>query len=130
MLEFQSDGDKATCNWLRSNAAAQPLEDGAPDLGFPVNIFPKIEVQGLWAREFKGDAGEKVVVIGVPLANLPGPVRFAPSSATSWKVNVIRTILIPREDGHRQRLESDLSPIYSGAQAVSPYRMADLRFAQ
>jgi len=40
----------------------------------------------------------------------------------------VRTILVPREDGRRQRLESDLSPIYMGAQAVSPYRMAELKF--
>jgi len=128
LLEFSAAGGKVECTWLRSNSPAEPLEDGSPDLGFPVHILPNVEVPGLWCREFAGEAGEQAVVIGVPLAALPAPVRFAPSKATPWKINAVRTILVPREDGRRQRLESDLSPIYMGAQAVSPYRMAELKF--
>jgi hypothetical protein len=131
LLEFRMEGDKATCSWMRSVAPAQPLEDGTPDLGFPVVVQPNYLVRGLWSANFEGYDGEapaRALVLGVPLASLPVPMNIAPASARSWKVNAIRTIMVPRGDGASQRLESDLSPIYSGAQAVSPYRMAELKF--
>lgn len=131
LLEFRMEGDKATCSWMRSVAPAQPLEDGTPDLGFPVVVQPNYVVKGLWSANFEGYDGEapaRALVLGVPLASLPVPMNIAPVSAQSWKVNAIRTIMVPRGDGASQRLESDLSPIYSGAQAVSPYRMAELKF--
>ncbi len=132
LLEFRVDAGKPVCAWLRSDAAARPLDDGTPDFGFPVRITQNIEVKGLWVQTYEGNDAEgaaTAMVMGIPLASLPGPVRFAPSANTSWKLNMIRTITLPRGEGHSQQLESDLSPIYSGAQAVSPYRMAELRFA-
>jgi len=135
LLEVRTDPTgKTVCTWMRSNAPAQPLEDGSPNLGFPVFSTPNIVVKGLTCQTTETTTPEGAAwtaVVGIPLASLPTPMQVAPKPGTAWKLNIVRTITQPAAGGTRtQRLESNLSPIFSGAQAVSPYRMAELQLAQ
>lgn len=121
------------CAWLRSSEPAEPLENGAPDLGHPVFSVPDIAVKGLWTQVREGtDQGNAVwtAQVALPLAGLPALLQAKPAAGMHWKFNLVRTFTTL--DGQRvvDQAQSNLSPFYVNAQAVSPYRLAELEFSE
>jgi hypothetical protein len=114
------------CAWIRSGVAVGPLEDGAPDLAYPLDIRPDFQVRGLAARVGQGLAEGRAVwtvVFTVPVAGLPVLMQSVPGPGARWKFNVLRTLT--RGGGQYQ---ANLSPVYVNAAAASAYRMAELKF--
>ena len=119
------------CTWHRSTKAAQPLENGAPDMTVPTNHYPDFKLSSAWSVVREGEEEGQAVwsaVLAIPLADLPVPLRAAASPGAHWKVNLVRTI--KSTGGGNRLLQSNLSPIYINAQPVSPYRLADLELGQ
>ena len=121
------------CAWLRSSEPAEPLENGAPDLGHPFWTVPDIAVKGLWTQVREGaDQGNAVwtAQVALPLAGLPALLQAKPAVGSHWKFNLVRTFTTL--DGQRvvDQSQSNLSPFYVNAQAVSPYRLAELEFGE
>jgi hypothetical protein len=128
VLQVTTDARGAThCAWIRSSIPVGPLEDGSPDIGHPLDIRPDLQVPGLAARVGEGLVEGRAAwtaVFSVPVAGLPPLMQIAPGTGVHWKFNVLRKMT--RGGEHTQ---SNLSPVYVNAQAVSPYRMAELDFA-
>jgi hypothetical protein len=118
--------------WIRSNAAIEPLEDGSPNVGYPLDVRPNVKVGGLWTRVRKGNLeGREVwsVVMAVPAGGMPGVMQVPPAAGGHWKFNVLRTMVRVAPGGEREeQVQGNLSPVYVGAQAFCPYRMAELDF--
>ncbi len=128
-VTIRNDG-LAACSWLRD--AEPPLkahDDGSPDLFHPVSRIPNVPIAGLVAKTSQSIAngtGVWTAVVAIPLASLPTPLRSAPTPGTRWKLNLLRTTVLPDSGNGSEQLQANLSPIFVGSQAVSPYRMADL----
>jgi hypothetical protein len=128
LLQVTTDAQGTTrCAWIRSNVAVAPREDGSPDIGYPLDIRPDFQVQGLTARAGEGFVDGRAVwttVFEVPVAGLPALMQMAPAPGGHWKINVLRRVTQGGE-----QWQSNLSPVYVNAQSVSAYRMAELDFA-
>jgi hypothetical protein len=119
------------CAWLRSGEPAEPLEDGSPDFGHPVSAMPDMEVKGLWSQVREGtEAGTAVWMaqVELPVAGLPRPLQVKPAVGERWKFNLVRTYTTLHGSQVVDQTQANLSPFYVNAQAVSPYRMAELEF--
>ena len=119
-----STGGPAACTWVRAATPAEPRDDGSADLGHPVSLIPNIAVSRLTAQVREDTRDGRAVwtaVLTIPLSSLPLPLRTEINPDAHWKFNLIRTV---RTGGGI--LQSNLSPVQINAQAVSPYRMADL----
>jgi hypothetical protein len=127
LLQVTTEAQGTTrCAWIRSNVAVAPLEDGSPDMGYPLDIRPDFQISGLTARVGEGLVDGRAVwttVFVVPVGGMPALMQIAPSPGGHWKINVLRRVMRGGE-----QLQSNLSPVYVNAQAVSPYRMAELDF--
>jgi len=132
LLQVSADSAGTTrCAWIRSNVAIEPLDDGSPNLGYPLDVRPAYQLAGLNAQIRTGVfEGQPVwtLTLAVPVAGMPALMQVPPANDAHWKFNILRTYLA---DGAGQRavMQSNLSPVYINAQTVSPYRMADLVFA-
>ncbi len=120
-----------TCAWVRdAEPPAQPKADGSPDVFHPVSRIMDVTVAGLYSKTMEGTSnGESVwtAVVGIPLKGVPVPLRASPAAGTNWKLNLIRTTVLADNGSGTRQLQANLSPVYVGQQAVSPYRMSDLR---
>jgi len=117
-------GGQITCNWIRAAVAAEPRPDGTPDLTHPVSMIPNWKVEGLVAAVGNGELDGKpawTVVMAIPIDRLPLPFRTMPAMGARWKFNLMRTVMAEGD-----LLQANYSPVAVGAQAVSPYRMAEL----
>jgi hypothetical protein len=129
-ITVDSSGTPA-CVWLRSSEPAEPLEDGSPDLGHPVQAVPDLAVPGLAVRVREAtDEGHAVWTcqVAVPLAGLPAKLQVKPAPTAHWKFNLVRTFTTLKGGKPGEQAQSNLSPVYVNAQAVSPYRLAELQF--
>jgi hypothetical protein len=129
-ISVSSDG-KAACNWLRNTSPAQMKDDGSPDGNHPYQTIP-VEVKGLFGKA--GTASENgatvwTAVIAIPLGQLPQPFRRAPDPSALWKINLLRTIITADTGSGPEQFQANLSQVYVGAQPISPYRLATLRFS-
>jgi len=118
------------CTWIRAGTPAVAKEDGSPELSHPLDRLPDYVVKDLGAvvhhTTFNGEAVWTTVVT-IPFKALPLPLRVPPPSPQGgerWKINLLRTITTVDSGNGSQQLQANLSPVYLGAQAVSPYRMA------
>ena len=115
--------------WYRAASPPKPRDDGSPDFAHPISMIPNIAVQGLKVKAGAGVLdGQHVwtAVVALPLAKLPAQLRAQPEAGAHWHANLIRNDWIQTSAGTRDLLQSNFSPVYQSAQAVSPYRMADL----
>jgi hypothetical protein len=129
-VTVDSTGTSA-CAWLRSSEPAEPLDDGSPDFGHPVVAVPNLTVSGLAVRVREAtDEGHPVWTcqITLPLAGLPPKLQVKPAPTTHWRFNLVRTFATLKGGKLGEQFQSNLSPFYVNAQAVSPYRLADLQF--
>jgi hypothetical protein len=63
------------------------------------------------------------------MENLPLPLRATPTAGSQYKVNMLRMTIVADAKNNAELLQSNLSPVYVGQQAVAPYRMATLDLA-
>lgn len=120
---------KCSCTWIRMSTPALPKEDGSPEWSHTMDRIPNRPVTGLSARVMPGtEKGSPVwaAVVAIPLKNLPRPLVATAKTGDHWKVNLLRTITTVDTGSGVQQLQANLSPVYLGGQAVSPYRMAEL----
>lgn len=120
----------ASCTWIRdAEPPLAPREDGSPDTFHPLSKIPAEEmVSGLFSRTGQGTLNGRPVwtaVIAIPMQGLPLPLRATPAPGAQFKINLLRTTVIA-DAKTTQSLQSNLSPVYVGQQAVAPYRMATL----
>lgn len=112
--------------WYRATSTPKPRADGSPDFAFPILELPDYPIAGLQARVGGSTAGGKqmaTVVLGIPLKNLPTPLRPPTVQAGQrWRINVLRS----RPGPNPPAAGMHLSPIVPGSQPVAPYRMAEL----
>ncbi|HVX85437.1 MAG TPA: hypothetical protein VH253_11700 [Phycisphaerae bacterium] len=130
MIEVRVGHDgKVAASWIRSATPATKRDDGSPDFLHPLSTIPGVTIEGLTAKvRDETDHGRRVwtAVVGIPVKSLPMPLRASPQPGEHWKVNLLRTVSGSTGEGSGELLQSNLSPVYVNAQAVSPYRMADL----
>jgi hypothetical protein len=128
-----SPNGAVTTAWLRdAEPPTKPRDDGSPDLFHPVSRIPDITIPGLIAKTFDSVQNNKPVwtaVVAIPLKGLPLPLRSAPLAGANWKLNLLRTTLLPDTGAGVEQRQANLSPVYVGSQAVCPYRMASLTLA-
>jgi len=133
LLQVSADSTGTThCAWIRTSAAIEPLEDGSPNLGFPLDVRPDCQFPGLDAQVRRGILNGRPVwtlQLAVPVAGMPALMQALPAPDAPWKFNILRTCLTGT-GGQREILQSNLSPVHVNAQSVSPYRMAELDFAR
>jgi len=94
-------------------------------------VRPDYQLAGLRAQVRRGTCDGRPVwtlELAVPVAGLPALMQTPPVKDAPWKFNILRTCQ-SGTSGQRQVLQSNLSPVYVNAQAVSPYRLAELDFA-
>jgi hypothetical protein len=133
LLQVTVDSSGQTqCAWIRTGAAIEPLADGSPNLGYPLDVRPNYPLAGLGVQVRQGVFEGRPVwtaVLAVPVAGMPALMQVLPAKDTHWKFNVLRMYMVGT--GSRgDVMQANLSPVYVGAQAVSPYRMAELDFAR
>jgi hypothetical protein len=119
----------ASATWMYASSPAMKREDGSPNFQHPLATVPNYRVEGLSVkRRDAQEHGHRVwtAVVGIPLKEVPLPLRSSPQPGTHWKVNLLRTVTAETAGGGRQLFQSNLSPVYVNAQPVSPYRMAEL----
>jgi len=122
---------QARCVWSRCSEPAEPLEDGSPNLGLPVSVTLDVPVKGLWTKIGEGmDKGNAVwtAQLALPVAGLPTKLQVKPEVGTHWKFNLVRTFTTMNGKLPLDQAQANLSPFYVNAQAVSPYRLAELDF--
>lgn len=133
LFQVTVDSTGATsCTWLRSSEPAEALEDGSPDWGHPVVATPDMKVSGMWTQVREGtDEGHSVWTcqLALPVAGLPKKLQVKPAAGAHWKFNLVRTYATIKDGRVVDQAQANLSPFYVNAQAVSPYRLADLGFA-
>ena len=117
--------------WYRSATPPQPQEDGTPNFAHPITMNPVAlnKVPGLKVKFGNGTLDGQAAwtaVVALPLASLPKPLSTKPQPGAHWHANLIRNDWIKTPEGNRDLVQSNFAPIYQSAQAVSPYRMADL----
>ena len=133
LLQVTADSSgQAQCAWIRTDAAIEPLADGSPNLGYPLDVRPNFPLAGLDVQVrhgvFEGRA-VWTVVLAVPVAGMPGLMQVLPTKEARWKFNVLRMYMVGT-GSRREVMQANLSPVFVGAQAVSPYRLAELDFAR
>ena len=115
--------------WYRAASPPKPRDDGSPDFTHPISMISNVQVQGLKVKAASGVLeGQRVwtAVVALPLAKLPAQMRTHPEAGAHWHANLIRNDWIKTSEGTHDLLQSNFAPVYQSAQAVSPYRMADL----
>ncbi len=122
---------QATCTWIRdAQPPTGPREDGSADTFHPLSKIPaEGMVPGLFAKTGRGTFNGQPVwtaVVAIPMQKLPAPLRATPAPGGQYKVNLLRTTVIAGARNNPESLQSNLSPVYVGQQAVAPYRMATL----
>jgi hypothetical protein len=122
---------EATCTWIRDiNPPLKPKEDGNPDIVHPLSkIHGDNLITGLFTKTRTSTLNGAPVwsaVVAIPLNGLPLPLRNAALPGTHWKINLLRTTIVPDANAGLEQLQANLSPVYVGQQAVAPYRLADL----
>jgi hypothetical protein len=114
--------------WYRSAEPPKPKEDGSPDYTHPLSMN-LAHIAGLQVRsgmtKLNGQAAW-TTVLALPLGSLPAQLRAQTEPGTHWHANLIRNEWVATQDGKQDLLQSNFSPVYESAQAVSPYRMADM----
>jgi hypothetical protein len=126
-VSVRHDGT-AAATWMYAAEAPTKRDDGSPNFHHPLVTVPNYALDGLVAKT--RDAQEKghrvwTAVVTIPLKSVPLPLRTSPTPGSHWKVNLLRTVTTDLA-GNRQRVQSNLSPVYVDAQPVSPYRLAEL----
>jgi hypothetical protein len=122
-----------TSAWIRdAEPPTKPRDDGSPDLFHPISRIPDLAIPGLLSKT--GDAVQNnqpvwTAVVAIPLKTLPLPLRSTPLAGTVWKLNLLRTTLLPDTGAGIEQRQANLSPIFVGSQAICPYRMASLELA-
>lgn len=124
-LKLTDDG-AVTTTWHRSANPAMPKDNGTPNFLHPMSSLPGITINGLTTKitrgQFNGEAAWGAVV-SIPLDQTPAPLRMSPlAPGGSFKLNVIRTHQAPGN----VTAQANLSPVWVGAQVVSPQRMSVL----
>jgi hypothetical protein len=116
--------------WIRdAEPPTKGRDDGTPDFFHPVSRIPDVAIPGLLIKTFQGTQNGTPVwsaVVAIPLKSLPLPLRSSPLAGTSWKLNLLRTTLLPDTGSGVEQRQANLSPIFVGSQPVCPYRMATL----
>ena len=113
--------------WHRASAPPQPRADGKINFAYPFSLIP-CQISGLTVLPGHGTfRGQPVwtLVVKVPLANLPRPLRMLSSQlkvGAKFRINLIRY------DWHlagrkRRLVQYNLYPVASASQAFAPYRM-------
>lgn len=129
ILQFSAGpSGRSDCTRIRAAIAPTPREDGTPNMNQSVELIPHWQVDGLETVAGAGESDGRPVwtlVYSIPFQSLPLPFRVTPAGGEHWKFNLLRTI---SADG--DLLQANLSPVFVGAQAVSPYRMAELDVSQ
>jgi hypothetical protein len=126
---------QATCTWIRdAEPPTGPREDGSADVFHPLSKIPADGmVPGLFAKTGQGMLhGQPVwtAVVAIPVQKLPMPLRTTLAAGMQFKINLLRTTVVAEAGNSGQALlQSNLSPVYVGQQAVAPYRMATLDLA-
>ncbi|HUO09653.1 MAG TPA: hypothetical protein VM008_15190 [Phycisphaerae bacterium] len=122
---------RASCTWIRdAEPPSRPRDDGTPDAFHPLSKIPvESMVPDLFTHIGAGTQHGRPVwtaVIAIPVRKLPLPLQAAPVAGTEWKVNLLRTTVATAPSSNLEPLQSNLSPVFVGQQAVAPYRMATL----
>ena len=125
---------QTTCTWIRdAEPPTGPREDGSADVFHPLSKIPADGmVSGLFAKTGHGTLrGQPVwtAVVAIPVQKLPSPLRTTLAAEMHFKINMLRTTIVAEAGNSPQSLQSNLSPVYVGQQAVAPYRMATLDLA-
>jgi hypothetical protein len=122
-----------TSAWIRdAEPPTKPRNDGTPDLFHPISRIPNITIAGLVAKtghSLQNNHPVWTAVVAIPLKTLPLPLRSTPVAGANWKLNLLRTTLLPDTGAGIEQRQANLSPIFVGSQAVCPYRMASLTLA-
>jgi len=119
---------QAAAYWYRCAAPPRPREDGTPDFAHPISTIPR-SMPGLQVKVGSGVVGGQgawTLILALPLNELPAPLQTRPQAGARWHANLIRNDWIRTPEGKRELAQSNFSPVYPSAQAVSPYRMAEL----
>ena len=114
--------------WHRSSTAPTPTSSGAPDLNHPYGLIPW-SIQGLRVKIGTGSwrgRNAATVVVKIPIAGLPRPLRFISKSGGRFRVNVLRYIWRANPGGRRRLAQYSLFPVPPEAQAFAPYLMGRL----
>lgn len=123
------DASIRSLTWHRAALPPQPRPDGSPNLAHPVSQIPGCQLTGLRARAGQASVDGSpgwTMVFAIPVKALPAPLRDTPRAGTQWRVNLLREDALLEESSRRETLYANLSPVYPGAQALMPYRMAQL----
>ena len=139
VFEIVADASPVTTAPVRAEVwhrcVVPPEARETPNFAIPMMHLPNVRVAGLkvqtnvWTLEGKPAWS---VVYAIPVQALPEPLRARMKPGeTTWRVNLLRQDVTTDagDPAKREMLQTNLSPVYPGAQAVMPYRMASLVIA-
>ncbi len=117
--------------WHRAAVPPKPTRAGGINLAQPFSLIPwrdrtlKVKTyHGIWRRQ---PAWE--LVVRVPLARMPRPLRLLPRAGRRLRLNLIRYQWHPRRHGPRRLVQYSLFSVPPKEQAFAPYRMGRLVLA-
>jgi hypothetical protein len=125
-ISVDSSG-QAACTWLRISIPVEKRADAAPNMAQPVLTIPGVPIKGLEVKVSNATDRRAAVwtaVVAIPLKNLPSPLKTSAAPGMHWKINLLRNVTRTGEES--EQLQANLSPVYVGAQDLTPYRMAEL----
>ena len=117
--------------WHRPTLPPAPNPDGTVNYTIPVSRVTGFGIKDLQVVAGKGQVDGQAgwtVVFAIPMRTLPGPLKGTPAAGVHWRVNLLRQDELGGGlgAGRREVVQGNLSPVFLGAQAVMPYRMAEL----
>ena len=133
--DTKSHAGTASFSQVWHRCVMPPENRDTPDYALPMSHITTQRVPGLSVRVGQTTLdGQKAwsVVYSIPVAGLPIKLKGGIKPGESkWKVNLIRQDLAgdPKDASQKEFVQTNLSPVFPGAQAVMPYRMASLVLA-
>jgi hypothetical protein len=133
VFEIDADAKAGLRGQVWHRCVVPPEAREKPDFALPMSHNAGFKVSGLTVRTGRttidGLPGW-TVVYAIPVKALPAPLATGMKPGeTIWRVNCLRLDVGVAPDGSREVLQSNLSPVVAGAQAMMPYRMTSLVLA-
>jgi hypothetical protein len=133
VFEIDADAKAGVRGQIWHRCVVPPEAQEKPDYAWPMTHNPGFKVSGLTVRTGRTTMEGQpawTVVYAIPVKALPAPLaaRMKPGE-TIWRVNCLRQDVGVGASGAREVVQSNLSPVVAGAQAMMPYRMTSLVLA-